>query len=104
MHHLAVEQAVPLDEIDPTEEAVAVPAELEPILQQVLEQVSRGVDSPSLDKEQQELLLQRYIHYSAHFNSIETLIAGVPSKFEGIYPHAPSLSRERLIHPQMKSK
>jgi len=104
MHRLAVEKGVPLDEIDPTEETVSVPAELEPILQEVLEQVSRGLDSPSLDREQQELLLQRYIHYSAHFNSIETLIAGVPSKFEGIYPHAPSLSRERTVYPQMKSK
>lgn len=104
MHHLAVEKGVPLYQIDPTEETVSVPAELEPILQEVLEQVSRGLDSPSLDREQQELLLQRYIHYSANFNSIETLIAGVPSKFEGIYPHAPSLSRERTVYPQMKSK
>lgn len=104
MHHLAVEQDVPLGKIDPTDENVLVPTELEPILQKVLDQVSRGVDLPSLDREQQELLLQRYIHYSAHFNSIETLIAGAPAKFEGIYPHAPSPSRERVVHPQMKGK
>lgn len=104
MHRLAVEQEVPLGEIDPTEETVSVPSELGPVLQQILKQVSQGSDSPSLGGEHQELLLQRYIHYSAHYNSIETLIAGEPSKFEGLYPHVPAPSGERFVYPQMKGE
>ncbi|MDL0431244.1 DUF2235 domain-containing protein [Marinobacter sp. TBZ242] len=104
MHRLAVEQQVPLGKIDPTEETVSVPDELEPVLQQILGQIGQGSDSPSLVREHQELLLQRYIHYSAHYNGIETLLAGDPSKFEGIYPHAPVPSGERLVYPQMKGE
>lgn len=104
MHRLAVEQDVPLGEIDPTEETVSVPSELEPVLQQILAQVGQGSDSPSLSREHQGLLLQRYIHYSANYNSIEMLIAGEPSKFEGLYPHAPVASGERLVYPQIKGE
>lgn len=104
MHRLAVEQEVPLGNIDPTEEAVSVPDELKPVLQQLLGQVSEGSDSPSLGREQQELLLQRYIHYSAHYNSLEAFKAGQPAKLEGLYPHAPAHSGERLVYPQVKGK
>lgn len=104
MHRLALEQEVPLGEIDPTEENVSVPGELELVLKQILGQVSQGSDSPSLGREHGELLLQRYIHYSAHYNSIETLIAGEASKFEGLYPHVPAPSGERLVYPQLKGE
>ncbi|MFB2764226.1 MULTISPECIES: T6SS phospholipase effector Tle1-like catalytic domain-containing protein [Marinobacter] len=100
MHQLAAEQEVPLREIDPTDDTMSIQDELMPILQQILEQVEQGSDAPSLTAEHEHLLLQRYIHYSAHYNGIETLVAGTPAKLEGLYPHAPALSGERLVYPQ----
>ncbi|WP_228263891.1 T6SS phospholipase effector Tle1-like catalytic domain-containing protein [Marinobacter shengliensis] len=104
MHRLAVEQEVPLREVDPTDETVSIQDELEPILQQILEQVEQGNDAPSLTTEHEHLLLQRYIHYSAHYNGIETLVAGTPAKLEGLHPHAPALSGERLVYPQTEGE
>ena len=104
MHRLAVEQEVPLIEIDPTDDAVSMPDDLEPILQQILEQVVQGSDAPSVTTEHENLLLQRYIHYSAHYNSIETLVAGMPAKLGGVHPHAPELSGERLVYPQTEGE
>ncbi|MGX1202001.1 MULTISPECIES: T6SS phospholipase effector Tle1-like catalytic domain-containing protein [Marinobacter] len=100
MHRLAVEQEVPLREVDPTDETVLIQGELEPILQQILEQVVQGNDAPSLTTEHENLLLQRYIHYSAHYNAIETMVAGLPAKLQGFHPNAPAPSGERLVYPQ----
>ena len=50
------------------------------------------------------MLLQRYVHHSAHYNGIETLVAGTPAKFEGLHPHAPVLSGERLVYPQTEGE
>ncbi|MBY5937001.1 DUF2235 domain-containing protein [Marinobacter hydrocarbonoclasticus] len=100
MHRLAVEQEVPLREVDPTDETVSIQGELEPILQQILEQVAQGNDAPSLTTEHENLLLQRYIHYSAHYNAIETVVAGLPAKLQGVHPNAPAPSGERQVYPQ----
>jgi hypothetical protein len=35
-----------------------------------------------------------------HDNGIDTLVAGGLAKLEGLYPHAPALSGERLVYPQ----
>ena len=104
MHQLAAEQEVPLREIDPTDDTMSIQDELMPILQQILEQVEQGSDAPSLTAEHEHLLLQRYIHYSAHYNGIEALVAGTPAKLEGLYPHAPVLSGERLVYPQTEGE
>jgi len=104
MHRLAVERDLPLSEIDPTDEAVSVPGELEPVLQQFLTQVAQGKDEPSLESKYLDLLLQRYIHYSANYNSIEALIAGLPAKLGVLFPHAPAPSGERRVYPQKEGE
>ncbi|MDX1559432.1 MAG: DUF2235 domain-containing protein [Marinobacter sp.] len=104
MHRLAVEYDLPLSEIDPTDETVSVPGELEPVLQQILAQVAQGEDAPSLESKYLDLLLQRYIHYSANYNSIEALIAGLPAKLGVLFPHAPAPSGERLVYPQKEGE
>jgi hypothetical protein len=104
MHQLAAEQEVPLREIDPTDDTMSIQDELVPILQHILEQVEQGSDVPSLPTEHEHLLLQRYIHYSAHYNGIETRVAGTPATFEGLHPHAPVLSGERLVYPQTEGE
>ncbi|WP_227513299.1 T6SS phospholipase effector Tle1-like catalytic domain-containing protein [Marinobacter sp. LQ44] len=100
MHRLATDSGAPLQDIDTRKTDNTLPEELKPILQQILEQVEQGSDAPSLTAEHEHLLLQRYIHYSAHYNGIEALVAGTPAKLEGLHPHAPVLSGERLVYPQ----
>ncbi|MBY6032990.1 hypothetical protein KUV59_07410 [Marinobacter daepoensis] len=50
------------------------------------------------------MLRQRSVHHSAHDNGIETLVAGTPAKLEGLHPHAPALSGERLVYPQVEDE
>ena len=50
------------------------------------------------------VLLQRSIPHLAHYNGIETLVAGTPAKLEGLHPHAPVLSGERLVYPQTEGE
>src|SRR5690606_12510949 len=104
MHRLATDSGAPLQAIDTRKTDNTLPEELNPILQQILKQVEQGSDAPSLTTEPEHLLLQRYIHYSAHYNGIETLVAVTPAKLEGLHPHAPVLSRERLVYPQTKGE
>ena len=100
MHRLATDSGVPLQDIDTKKTDNTLPEELIPILQQILEQVEQGSDAPSLATEYEHLLLQRYIHYSAHYNAIETMVAGLPAKLQGFHPNAPAPSGERLVYPQ----
>ncbi len=104
MHWLATDSGAPLQDIDTRRADNTLPNELNPILQQILEQVEQGSDAPSLTTEHEHLLLQRYIHYSAHYNGVETLVAGTPAKLEGLHPHAPVLSGERLVYPQTEGE
>jgi len=104
MHRLATDSGAPLQDIDTRKTDNTLPNELNPILQQILEQVEQGSDAPSLTTEHEHLLLQRYIHYSAHYNGIETLVAGTPAKLEGLHPHAPVLSGERRVYPQTEGE
>ncbi len=103
MHRLAVDNSVPLKKI-PDRDDMNLPTDLLSIHQQLQEQVSGGEDTPSLSANDLDLLLQRYIHYSAHYNGIETLVAGTPAKLEGLHPHAPVLSGERLVYPQTEGE
>ncbi|MCR8913564.1 DUF2235 domain-containing protein [Marinobacter panjinensis] len=106
MHRLAVEAGLPLREI-PDRPDLELPTELADIHGRLLEQVLAGNDSPSLANEDLEMLLQRYIHYSAHYNSFETLIAGLPARvrlFRLLRPHKPVSSGERLVYPQQEDK
>ncbi|WP_029654400.1 T6SS phospholipase effector Tle1-like catalytic domain-containing protein [Marinobacter daepoensis] len=102
MHRLASDSGAPLKDIDTRKADNTLPEELKSILQQILEQVVQGNDTPSLTAEHESLLLQRYIHYSAHYNAIETIVAGLPAKLQGVHPNAPAPSGERLVYPQVE--
>ncbi|MET4027338.1 hypothetical protein ABIE59_002873 [Marinobacter sp. MBR-99] len=99
MHQLALDNNVPLKKM-PDRDDMNLPTELLPIYQQLHDQVSGGEDAPHLSSNDQALLLQRYLHYSAHYNGIDMLVAEGLAKLEGLYPHAPALSGERLVYPQ----
>lgn len=107
MHQLAVDKGVPFRETDLSDNEASVPEELKPVLDQLSKQVAQGEVSPLLPREQQDLLLQRYIHYSASYNSIETVMRNTPLRvrlFRYLRPNAPASSRERLVHPQQEGK
>lgn len=106
MHRLAVEAGLPLRET-PDRPDLELPPELSDIHGRLLEQVLAGNDAPSLTNEDLEILLQRYIHYSAHYNSSETIIAGLPARvrlFRFLRPHKPVSSGERFVYPQQEDK
>lgn len=103
MHWLATDKGVPLEDIGVMKRDETMPEELEAILDKLMQQIKQGDDEPSLSKENHELLLQRYIHYSANYNSFETLIGEVPvrvSLFRHVRPHVPASSGERMVYPQ----
>ncbi|MEP1217253.1 MAG: DUF2235 domain-containing protein [Marinobacter sp.] len=105
MHRLATDKGVPLKDVGATKRDETMPEELKAILDKLMQQVKQGDDEPSLSRESHELLLQRYIHYSANYNSFETLIGEVPvrvSLFRHVRPHAPASSRERRVYPQQE--
>lgn len=104
MHHLASVSKVPFQAVDVRKADNVLPEELEPILSQLLDQVSAGSDSPSLVTDDLNLLLQRYIHRSSHYNPLATQVSGEAVKIEGFYPHAPAPSGERSIYPQMEGE
>jgi hypothetical protein len=104
MHHLATSHNVPLRDVDIRKADNSLPTELEPIFAQILELVGEGINTPSLNNEHLDLLLQRYIHHSANYNSIETQVAGLPVKLGMLFPHAPASSGERLVYPQRKGE
>lgn len=101
MHELARKTGVPFKDI-PNRDDMNLPAELESINGNLLEQVNDGEYSPTLAKNQLDLLRQRYIHYSAHYNPFKFMALGAPTTFRlfrNFSPNAPSPSGERTVHP-----
>ncbi|MFL1464736.1 phospholipase effector Tle1 domain-containing protein [Marinobacter sp. HN1S83] len=106
MHELASSSRVPFHSIDPTDPILRIPDELSPVYESLGSQVSMDTDCPTLSDDHMDLVLQRYVHYSAHYNSFETLIAGQPTRiqlFRNMRPNAPSSSRERVVHPNLEN-
>lgn len=102
MYELATQKDVPFRNLDPEDETIRLPDELTPIANKILEQISAGSDSPSLSATQQNLIRQRYVHYSAHYNPFKFIALGAPTTFRlfrNFSPNAPTQSRERIVHP-----
>lgn len=101
MHSLASQAGVPLKAV-PHRADMTLPTELEDISKSLLEQVNEGEANPSLDTDQLNLLRQRYIHYSAHYNPLKFTVLETPISFRltrNMPPNAPVQSRERIVHP-----
>lgn len=106
MRELASNAQVPLDLIDSTDQDLRIPDELSSVYESLDSQISGGNDHPTLSNHHMDLVLQRYIHYSAHYNSFETLVAGQPAEiqlFRNMRPSAPTTSRERIVHLNMEN-
>ncbi len=106
MHELALNSRVPFKLLDSSDPTLSIPEEISSVYESLSSQVSLGNDCPALSDDHMDLVLQKYIHFSAHYNSFETLIAGLPARiqlFRNMRPNAPSSSRERVIHPNSEN-
>jgi hypothetical protein len=102
MHELAVNEGVPLASIDPRDGALRLPKDLNLIDEELRSQINAGSNNPSLTPESRDLVRQRYIHYSAHYNSIDFTVFGriASLRLPGLVaPNAPTQSGERVIYP-----
>lgn len=67
MHRLALEAGVPLNRVQEKDPSLALPDELKTISEKLLAWAISGTGA--LDKEEERLLRQRYIHLSANWNA-----------------------------------
>lgn len=106
MHLLARNEGVPLDDIDEADREYSLPSDLTGVCEEVLKQVEGGSNSLELQVQQSELLKQQYIHYSDHYNLLELLLADQVARleipFQTFQPSRPTVTRERVIHPNRK--
>jgi hypothetical protein len=104
MHELAVRGGVPLEPI-PNRQDFNLPLELRPVADQLMQESFGETDSPSLNASQQQMLRQRYIHYSSNFNSIQFSALGTPASLRLpniVTPNAPAQSGERAMYPNSR--
>lgn len=105
MHSLAEGAGLPLAGIDEDASALHLPAELKPVYESLLDQIKAGSDTPSLGSDQSDLIRQRYMHHSDHYNLLERLsfdqVIQSEFPFDGLAPFRPVSSRERTIHFNM---
>ncbi|MGM0766950.1 MAG: T6SS phospholipase effector Tle1-like catalytic domain-containing protein [Pseudomonadota bacterium] len=102
MHALASKADVPLGAIDQTDPTLSIPKELKPIYKSLDAQISEGQDRPMLLGDHMQLIKQKYVHFSAHYNSLESVIAGRPARlelFRNMRPNIPASNKDRLVHP-----
>jgi hypothetical protein len=100
MCELARMSGVPLRDIRVDEET-RIPEDLMPISESILRQVVSGCDSPSLNLDQQALIRQRYVHYSANYNELRFMIGETVTNIRlgrNFSPNAPASSGARAIH------
>ncbi|RON09955.1 hypothetical protein BK659_08585 [Pseudomonas brassicacearum] len=89
MRELGVRHGVPFKRLEERPD-LALPAELQPIATQILDQVLGGVEV-SLDRAQERLLRSRYIHQSAHWLPSTGVMAMKPvqDNTRKVYPNQP---------------
>ena len=91
MRELGVRHGVPFKSLEARPD-LALPADLQPIAAQILDQALGGTEV-KLDADQEWLLRSRYIHQSAHW---------VPSK--GLLISKPTENNVRNVHPNKPQK
>jgi len=84
MHALAISAKVPIREVPETED-LSVPEELVPICDKLLARAMSG--SGSLDKNEERLLRQRYVHLSSNWNAA---VGHGGGKWEVVFINAPA--------------
>ena len=101
LHSLAQHEGVPLSDLGGREGFGMVP-ELSVIFDELSRQVWAGENAPNLKQAHRELLKQRYVHHSHHFNAFRLLaldeIAYLEPPFRALHSSQPAASYQRAIH------
>ncbi|MEP1583959.1 MAG: hypothetical protein ABJK18_15550, partial [Marinobacter sp.] len=105
MYHLAKRAGVPLKDIRTAKNAAEVPKELDLAYRILWEHISLGKNLPELPPLQKELVKQRYVHHSDHYNLLEFLIGDtivsseLPfSNARFLSPFRPAPERKRIVY------
>ncbi|MGM0766868.1 MAG: phospholipase effector Tle1 domain-containing protein [Pseudomonadota bacterium] len=105
MHRLARETGVPLSEISESMNDIALPRDLEDILEEYNRQIKGGKTAIDLDQPKSYLLLQRYLHHSDHYNLMKSVVndtlVNYEFPFQEIHPFRATADRNRIIHPNL---
>lgn len=105
MHSLAKQAGVPFGKMDPTDSATAIPTELDSIQGVLWEQIWHGSNQPKLPTSQNNLLKQRYIHHSDHYNPHEFIMFDTIVRSDTPFatatflsPFRPTQNRKRIVY------
>ncbi|WP_165856279.1 T6SS phospholipase effector Tle1-like catalytic domain-containing protein [Marinobacter sp. JSM 1782161] len=102
MHDLATENHVPLSPISGRDD-LELPEELDALKKRALEEVKQGSNQPKFSSDQLDLLKQRYVHHSDHYDLLETMLSDSVIKLEvptpELSPFKPAEGRQRIVHP-----
>lgn len=96
MRELAFRHQVPLDVIDPNDPKLALPSELEPIHKKLEAYALGNTSVEGLTVKERELLRNRYIHLSAHWNAAKGLNS---SDMKIVFINRPAKHNRRVVHP-----
>ncbi|MBS8240585.1 DUF2235 domain-containing protein [Marinobacter lipolyticus] len=106
MHGLAQEAGVPLSEISESMSDSSLPDELKGVLEECNRRIAEGEDTIVLEQRRLDLLLQRYIHHSDHYNLMKSLIKDMHVNYEfpfqTMHPFRPTFHRNRIVHPNIE--
>jgi type VI secretion system secreted protein VgrG len=98
MRELAARHDVPFRAIKDKDPKFSLPAELQPIAQKLMAYALGETHRAGLSLDEDELLLRRYIHQSAHWN------AGIGSKenlLDIVFINRPAENHLRVVHPNV---
>ncbi|WP_438301819.1 hypothetical protein [Pseudomonas sp. NMS19W] len=96
MRQLAVDNDVPFDEIDEGEPRLALPSELLPISEKLMNYASGKSPTAGLTVQEEELLFQRYVHLSDNWNAAKGMNN---SDLEVLFINRPTDNYLRTVHP-----
>ena len=96
MRELAVENGVPFGEIDESESRLSLPAELVTISEKLMAYAQGKRKIIGLTAQEEELLFQRYIHISDHWNAAKDLNN---SDLDIVFINRPDENSIRTVHP-----
>lgn len=101
IHSLATQEGVPLSDLGGRDDLGIVP-ELSAIYDDLSTKVLAGENVPILEPSHRELLKQRYVHHSHHFNAFRLLaldeIGYLEPPFRALHSSQPEASYQRAIY------
>jgi type VI secretion system secreted protein VgrG len=96
MRELAARNDVPFHAIKDKDPKLSLPAELQPIAQKLMAYALGETRHLGLSLDEDELLVRRYIHQSAHWNAVHDYNE---SRLDIVFINRPAENHVRLVHP-----